>query len=69
MPHMSLICHKKDIIYLQIQTRFEYNKFIGNTQSVPSLKDSPAEKTSAPHTVNGAAAVIIADKKTAVKIF
>jgi len=35
---------------------------------VPSLKDSPAEKTSAPHTVNGAAAVIIADKKTAVKI-
>jgi hypothetical protein len=30
---------------------------------VPSLKDSPAEKTSAPHTVNGAAAVIIADKK------
>ena len=36
MPHMSLICHKKDIIYLQIQTRFEYNKFIGSTQSVPS---------------------------------
>ena len=35
MPHMSLICHKKDIIYLQIQTRFEYNKFIGSTQSVP----------------------------------
>ena len=33
---MSLICHKKDIIYLQIQTRFEYNKFIGSTQSVPS---------------------------------
>ena len=31
MPHMSLICHKKDIIYLQIQTRFEYNKFIGST--------------------------------------
>jgi hypothetical protein len=30
---------------------------------VPSLKDSPDEKTSAPHTVNGAAAVIIADKK------
>ena len=36
MPQMSLICHKKDIIYLQIQTRFEYNKFIGSTQSVPS---------------------------------
>ena len=36
MPHMSLICHKKDIIYLQIQTRSEYNKFIGSTQSVPS---------------------------------
>lgn len=31
MPHMSLICHKKDIIYLQIQTRFEYNKFISST--------------------------------------
>lgn len=31
MPHMSLICHKKDIIYLHIQTRFEYNKFIGST--------------------------------------
>ena len=66
MPHMSLICHKKDIIYLQIQTRFEYNKFIGSTQSVPSQDFGTVNVTDKEYTVGIHADV---DENTDIKVF